>query len=73
MKFWIEKDGVGYVYMHTKEPEPVPDDDQKTWESKGEEAFYLTGPVGDFFCNRLKKDTVAEFELKCIWERVENS
>lgn len=79
MKIWIELGSCsdqGVVFVHATEPNPVIDDDNEGdcyWETKN-------GDVGievmDEDLNRLlkrgmKKDTVAEFELKCIWERVE--
>ncbi len=69
MKVWIEVDGNGFVYLHTSEPEPIPE----AWESKkGTTIEFLVGdPLYHFFKKRIKKDTVAEFELNCIWERVE--
>ena len=66
MKIWIERDGQGSIYGHIKEPHPDPDD--PFWRSSGG-GFALHVVADEFFRKRLKKDTVAEFELKCIWER----
>ena len=71
MKIWVEVDGSGFVYLHTSEPEPIPY--EMVWEGKkGTTIEFLVGdPLYHFFKKRIKKDTVAEFELNCIWERVE--
>ena len=70
MKIWIEVTKYETVYMHTVEPNPDPNSGH--WKSKGWHDIALSGGPRDFFINRIKKDTVAEFELNCIWERVKN-
>jgi hypothetical protein len=67
MKIWIERDGEDGIYAHIKEPEPVP---RETFWRSNSVSITLHGNIAEAFRKRLKKDTVAEFELSCIWERV---
>lgn len=74
MKIWIEKDGRGFVYVHPTEPNPGGDPDDVTnryWETKGGGVGIevIDSKLSSFLGRGIKKDTVAEFELKCVWER----
>lgn len=66
MKVWVEVNKYGTVQLHTSEPNPY-------GEYWGSTAFScVTGEVRSFFMKQIERDTVAEFELNCIWERVKN-
>ncbi len=66
MKIWIEVNKYETAYLHTSEPNPS---HSGQWGSGGWSSVVFSGEARNFFIKRLAKDTVAEFELTCIWER----
>lgn len=74
MKIWIEKDSEGDVFVHPTEPNPAGDPDDvkdRYWETKGVRIAVIGSELSSFLSRGMKKDTVAEFRLKCVWERAE--
>jgi hypothetical protein len=62
-KIWLEMDPQGTgVFLHFTEPYPDGDEDGLFWKSS-------TNCVSLDIDQKFRPDTVAEFELKEIWER----
>lgn len=76
MKIWIEKDVNGFVYVHPTEPHPNQESDSdkkkdRYWETKEGDVGIevIDEQLSSFLSRGMKKDTVAEFKMNCIWER----